>query len=98
MIGIGTQKTGRRLRIPPTKLFARGQLSERMLRLIRANVRHPDILVADLFAEITAFNTAEAELQAIAARLGPRRETAAAGAILGSGRRRRSTMTRKRER
>ena len=47
---------------------------------------------------VAVLNTAEAELQAIAARLGPRRETAAAGAILGSGRRRRSTMTRKRER
>ena len=59
------------IRIPPTKLFARGQLNESLLRLIRANVRHPDILVADLFAEIAACNTAEAEFQAIAARLGP---------------------------
>jgi len=59
------------VRIPPTKLYSGGQLNESLLRLLRANVRHPDILVADLFAEIAACNTAEAEFQAMARRLGP---------------------------
>ncbi|TMG82447.1 MAG: hypothetical protein E6H76_16005, partial [Betaproteobacteria bacterium] len=59
------------VRIPPTKLYSGGHLNESLLRLLRANVRHPDILVADLFAEIAACNTAEAEFQAMARRLGP---------------------------
>ena len=59
------------IRIPPTKLYARGLLDESLLRVIRANVRQPDILMADLYAEIAACNTAEAEFQGIARRLGP---------------------------
>ena len=39
--------------------------------MIRANVRLPDVLMADLYAEIAACNTAEAEFQGIARRLGP---------------------------
>lgn len=59
------------IRIPPTKLYSRGRLNESVLRLIRANVRDPDLVIADLFAEIAACNAAEAEFQGIARRLGP---------------------------
>ncbi|UHL63969.1 hydantoinase B/oxoprolinase family protein [Paralcaligenes sp. KSB-10] len=58
------------IRIPPCKLYARGILDQNLLNVIRANVRHPDILMADLYAEIAACNTAEAEFQGIARRLG----------------------------
>lgn len=58
------------IRIPPAKLYVRGALDQNLLNVIRANVRHPDILVADLYAEIAACNTAEAEFQEIARRLG----------------------------
>ncbi len=58
------------LRIPPTRLYSRGVRDEGLVRLLRANVRHPDILMADLYAEIAACNTAEAEFQAIARRMG----------------------------
>ena len=58
------------LRIPPVKLYANGKLDEGVMRLLRANVRHPDIVLGDLFAEIAACNTAEAEFRAIARRLG----------------------------
>jgi N-methylhydantoinase B/oxoprolinase/acetone carboxylase alpha subunit len=58
------------IRIPPIKLFVRGRINASVLRVIRSNVRHPDILQADLFAEIAACNTADAEFQRIAQRLG----------------------------
>lgn len=58
------------IRIPPIKLYVRGEPDEKFVRLLRANVRQPDILMADLFAEIAACNTAEAEFQAMAQRMG----------------------------
>ena len=51
------------LRIPPVKLSANGKLDEGVMRLLRANVRHPDIVLGDLFAEVAACNTAEAEFR-----------------------------------
>lgn len=59
------------LRIPPTKLYERGRLNESVLALLLANVRQPDLLMADLHAEIAACNTAQIEFDGIAARLGP---------------------------
>ena len=58
------------IRIPPLKLYAQGELNAEVLRLLRANVRQPDIVLGDLFAEIAACNTAEVEFQAISRRLG----------------------------
>ncbi|MFI0847824.1 hydantoinase B/oxoprolinase family protein [Mesorhizobium sp. IMUNJ 23232] len=39
------------LRIPPTKLFDRGEPNETLLSLIRANVRLPDLVIGDLDAQ-----------------------------------------------
>ena len=58
------------VRIPPTKLYAKGQLNDSVLALILANVRQPDVLLADLHAEIAACNTAELEFGTIARRMG----------------------------
>lgn len=59
------------VRIPPTKLYSAGRLNESVVSLLCANVRQPDLLMADLHAEIAACNTAQAEFDAIARRLGP---------------------------
>jgi len=39
------------LRIPVMKLFDRGEVSDALLRLVRANVRLPDEVVGDLYAQ-----------------------------------------------
>jgi len=58
------------VRIPPTKLYSKGEFNESVLALILANVRQPDVLLADLQAEIAACNTAELEFAAIAQKMG----------------------------
>ena len=58
------------VRIPPTKLYAKGKLNESVLALILANVRQPDVLLADLHAEIAACNTADIEFAGIAKKMG----------------------------
>ena len=58
------------VRIPPTKLYAKGKLNESVLALIQANVRQPDVLLADLHAEIAACNTAELEFVGISKKMG----------------------------
>ncbi|MBI1736963.1 MAG: hydantoinase B/oxoprolinase family protein [Candidatus Rokubacteria bacterium] len=59
------------LRIPPLKLYARGELNEAWRTLISANVRQPTTVLGDLFAEVAACNTAETHLRALAGKLGP---------------------------
>ena len=59
------------VRIPPTKLYARGRVNDSVLALLQANVRQPELLMADLHAELAACNTAQAEFDGIARRLGP---------------------------
>lgn len=75
------------IRIPPTKLYARGVLDESFVRLLRANVRQPDLLMADLYAEIAACNTAEAEFRAMARRMGSETLLRYMGALLDYGER-----------
>jgi 5-oxoprolinase (ATP-hydrolysing) len=58
------------LRIPPIKLFARGELNQGWVELIRANVRQPDIVLGDLFAEVAACNRAETQVREVCERLG----------------------------
>ena len=58
------------IRIPPTKLYSRGELNENVMALLLANVRQPDVLLADLHAEIAACNTAELEFAGIAQKTG----------------------------
>jgi N-methylhydantoinase B len=58
------------LRIPPIKLCAKGELNQEWVDLIRANVRQPDIVIGDLFAEIAACNRAEMQFREVSTRLG----------------------------
>ena len=58
------------IRIPPCKLFSGGVVNDTLLAVLRANVRQPDIFMADLYAEIAACNTAAIEFQGVGQRLG----------------------------
>ena len=42
------------LRIPPVKLFAKGQLNERLFAVIAANIRQPETTIGDLRAQSAA--------------------------------------------
>jgi N-methylhydantoinase B len=61
------------LRIPPLKLFDAGVPNQTLLRLLEMNVRYPDILMADMNAQITALDTGEARLKEMASIYGPGR-------------------------
>jgi N-methylhydantoinase B len=50
------------IRIPPVKLFAKGQLNEGLMEVIKLNVRDPDVLWSDLMAEIGACNVGKKRL------------------------------------
>ena len=58
------------VRIPPTKLYVKGQLNHSVLALILANVRQPEVLLADLHAEIAACNTADLEFAGLSKKMG----------------------------
>ncbi|MGH7489442.1 MAG: hydantoinase B/oxoprolinase family protein, partial [bacterium] len=58
------------LRIPPIKLYRRGRLSEDWIALVRANVRQPDMVIGDIFAEVAACTAAEREFIRLVQRYG----------------------------
>ncbi|HLJ59451.1 MAG TPA: hydantoinase B/oxoprolinase family protein [bacterium] len=58
------------LRIPPLKLYARGELNEGLLRLLLLNSRIPDQNWGDLKALIGSVNTAERRMHALFTRYG----------------------------
>jgi N-methylhydantoinase B/oxoprolinase/acetone carboxylase alpha subunit/N-methylhydantoinase A/oxoprolinase/acetone carboxylase beta subunit len=58
------------LRIPPMKLFRKGELDRSWLRLIGANVRQHETVLSDIFAEVAACTIAETELHKMAQRFG----------------------------
>jgi N-methylhydantoinase B len=60
------------LRVPPLKLYTRGQLNDSWLTLLAANVRQPATVQGDLFAEVAACSTANAHLGALALDWAPR--------------------------
>ncbi len=64
------------LRIPPVKLYRRGELNEDLLRLVLANVRVPEERRGDIQAHLAAFEVGERRLRKLLARHG--RETVAA--------------------
>lgn len=47
------------IRLPPTKLFEKGQLNEKLLEIFLANVRAPEQTWGDLKAQIASCNTGE---------------------------------------
>ncbi len=54
------------LRIPPLKLFEEGEANQTLLRLIRQNVRVPEVVMGDLWAQIAAVHGGERELLKLA--------------------------------
>ncbi len=75
------------LRIPLVKLFSAGTLNEDWVELIRANVRQPDIVIGDLFAEVAACNRAEIQVRELCARLGAANLQRAMQALIDYGER-----------
>lgn len=58
------------LRIPPMKLVENGVFDEKVIAIIRTNVRMPDQNWGDLNAQIAAVNTGERKVREIIARFG----------------------------
>jgi N-methylhydantoinase B len=50
------------IRIPPIKLFDRGQLNTPVMSIVKLNVRDPEVLWSDLMAEIGACNVGKRSL------------------------------------
>jgi N-methylhydantoinase B len=58
------------IRIPPTKLYVRGEENETLFDLIKKNVRLPDLVLGDLGAQLATCNIGERELTRLFARYG----------------------------
>lgn len=58
------------LRIPPSKLFIRGERNETLFDIIRANVRLPDLVIGDLEAQAATCATGEREMLRLMDRYG----------------------------
>jgi N-methylhydantoinase B len=70
------------LRIPPLRLFRRGEPDESLFALIEANVRIPRLVIGDLRAQVAACHTGEREMLALIRRYGAERFEACASALL----------------
>jgi N-methylhydantoinase B/oxoprolinase/acetone carboxylase alpha subunit len=70
MVADATHIVQEGLRIPPLKLFERGELDAKVHAIIRANTRVPHYIDGDLRAHLSALRTAERELQALCGRYG----------------------------
>lgn len=73
---------GEGLRIPPVKVFSRGQPVEDVIRLILNNVRMPEMNRADLMGIIAGCKTAVSRVEAICQRFGKDTYLAACQALL----------------
>ena len=70
------------LRIPPLKLYERGEPNRTLFRIIEKAVRVPDKVLGDLRGQVSALRLAEEELLRLAARHGPERFLALQGELL----------------
>lgn len=73
------------LRIPPLKLFRRGEPNKTLMKIIELNVRYPDVLFADVNAQVTSLATAERGLVEMAVDHGPDRFRAYLAGLLDYG-------------
>ena len=55
------------LRVPPARLYEQGKVREDLLRMLKANVRHPRDFEGDLAAQIGSVHLGERRLQELAA-------------------------------
>jgi N-methylhydantoinase B len=58
------------LRLPPVRLYDAGRRNEDVMRIIRANVRLPNIVMGDLSAQLSACRTGERGLAVLVERYG----------------------------
>ncbi len=72
-------------RIPPLRLYDAGKLNETFMLLFEKQVRVPDLVLADLRAQVSAVNTAEAEFHALLGRYGAARLQYQMDALLDYG-------------
>ncbi|MGH2617817.1 MAG: hydantoinase B/oxoprolinase family protein [Thermomicrobiales bacterium] len=70
MVANATHIVQEGLRIPPVKIFERGALDAKVHAILKANSRVPHYIDGDLRAHMSALQTANRELQALAARYG----------------------------
>ena len=75
------------LRVPPIRLYDRGNLREDVLRMLAANVRHPRDFRGDLSAQIGSVHLGERRIQAMAEEFGSNTIAAAVEAILDASER-----------
>ncbi|MDB5919413.1 MAG: methylhydantoinase [Massilia sp.] len=66
----GTHIAGEGLRIPPMKIYERGEVNKNLLALILCNTRTPQFVKGDLQAHLGALRAAEQEFQRAAKRYG----------------------------
>ena len=59
------------LRVPPIRLYSRGERHEDLQRMLRVNVRHPRDFEGDLAAQIGSVHLGERRLQELAAEFDP---------------------------
>ena len=58
------------IRFPPMKLYQRGEMDEKLLKVMLLNVRKPDQNLGDLKALVGALNTGERKVQAMVRKFG----------------------------
>ena len=58
------------IRIPPTKLMDQGRLDQKLIDVLRLNVRAPEQNIGDLNAQIASVNTGERKVHEMIARFG----------------------------
>jgi len=75
------------LRIPPLRLYSRGEQHKDMLRMLTANVRHPRDFEGDLAAQIGSVHLGERRLSHLIAEFGADTVTGAADSILDAAER-----------
>lgn len=75
------------LRVPPIRLYDRGEVNEGFLRLLEANVRIPTKVLGDLRAQLAACHIGEQGLRDLIGRYGRETVTSAARELLDHGER-----------
>ena len=69
--GAATEIWQEGLRVPPVRLYDRGEQREDLARMLRVNVRHPRDFEGDLAAQIGSVHLGERRLQELAAEFDP---------------------------
>src|SRR5262249_26529858 len=75
------------IRIPPLKLYDRGQVRDDVMDMVAINVRHPRVFLGDLRAMIGSAHVGERRLLRLSGEYGIDTTTAAVGEILDSAER-----------